>query len=244
MAKVDLKKSAGFSLLLEDGELQPQDMEYYRKGTVEIDDIRPQLLNQELSYPEVFYHKYLGIDNDDIFSSKNLKVNIYQIPPNFAGIEFVKTRATRLPNHPKIVEVIYGGGTIVMQKMDEDNEKSDIIITKVKRDRKLIVPPGYDFTLVNTRNAQLIAIEVYNSETKHVSQLDSLKGLAYYVIRKNAKREIVRNPVYRNIPKHRKIKWEDIVDDYNITLKTPILKQILRKYDKFDWLFEENDLEI
>ncbi|WKZ31058.1 MAG: glucose-6-phosphate isomerase family protein [Candidatus Dojkabacteria bacterium] len=242
MAKVDLRKSAGFSLYLDDYQLTTQDMQFEEVGKVEIDQIRPQLLNEELTSPEVFYYKYMGLDHDNIFKTKGLKVNIYVIPANFAGIEFVKTRATRLPTHPKIMEVIYGTGSVIMQKFHQDD--SDIIYSKIKREQKFIVPPGYDVTLVNTRNTAMIVVEAYSSVTKHVSQLDSMQGMAYYVIRKNAKQEVVQNPRYRDITKVRKIRWDEVVVKNNITLKTPIVKQILRKYDKFDWLFKENSIKV
>lgn len=243
MARVDLKKSAGFSLYLDDAELSTQDMQFEEVGTVDLEQIRPQLLNEELSSPESFYSKYMGFDHDKIFSSKRLKVNIYVIPSNFAGIEFVKTRATRLPNHPKIMEVIYGNGAVLMQKFESD-DSSDIIYSRIKREQKFIVPAGYDITLVNTRNSSLVVLEVYSSETKHVSQLDTMKGMSYYVIRKNAKQEVVQNPRYRYVSNFRKVRWDDVVVKHNITLKTPIVKQILRKYDKFDWLFKENSIKI
>lgn len=243
MARVDLKKSAGFSLFLDDEQLSTLDMQYEDFGEVGIDQIKPQLLNEELTSPEIFYYKYLGFDHEGIFASKRLKVNAYLIPPSFAGIEFVKTRATRLASHPKIMEVIHGGGAVIMQKFEKSG-KGDIIFSKIGKEQKFVVPGGYDVVLINTRTVPMVVLEVYSQDTKHVSQLDSMKGMSYYVIRKNAKLEIVKNPRYREVDHYRKVIWEEVVSKHNITQKTPVVKQILRKYEKFAWLFNENSVTV
>lgn len=245
MAKIDLKKSSGFSLYYENNVLSAQDLTISRSGEVPIEDIRPQLLNQELSYPEVFYSKYLKLDHDGILANKNIRFNIYVIPPNLAGIEFVKTRAMRLTKHPKIMEVLYGGGSIVMQKLPNKSYKEgDLIVSKLKRDQKVIVPPGYASTVVNSRQTTLIISEIYSDDLNQDAVLDEMQGMAYYVIRKNAKQEIVRNPNYKLAPKIRKVKWDKVLADHSITLRTPIIKQLLRKYEKFKWLFEEDSITL
>jgi len=68
--------------------------------------------------------------------------------------------------------------------------------------------------------------------------------LAYYVIRKNAKQEIVRNPNYKIVNEPEKIDWDSITQEYGITPKTPIIKQIVRKNERFEWLFKENSVSI
>lgn len=242
MAKIDLKKSSGFAIFYDNDLLVMQDLVCPQSGNVDIETIRPQLLNEELSYPENFYSKFLKLDHDGILSNKNIRFNIYVIPANLAGIEYVKTRAMRLTRHPKIIEVLYGGGAVVMQKIDGNSE--DAIIAKVKKDQKVIVPPGYASSIVNTRQSVMIVSEIYSDQLKQNAVLDEMRGMAYYIIRKNAKQEIVRNPKYKSAPTIRKIKWEKILSDSNITLRTPIIKQILRKYEKFKWLFEENSITI
>ena len=74
--------------------------------------------------------------------------------------------------------------------------------------------------------------------------LDGKSGLAYYVIRKNAKQEIVRNPYYKIVNEPEKLDWDKIILNYGITPKTPVIKQIIRKYEKFDWLFKENSITL
>lgn len=242
MAKKDLKKSTGFSMILDGSELDLMDLTCTRSGTVNIGDMENQLLNQELQYPEEFYSRYLGLDNDDILSSKKIKYNLTVIPGNLAGIEYVKTKSKRVPRYAKILEVAHGSGTVIMQSIS--GSKGDVIITKMKRDQKLIVPGGYSMAFINTRQSTAVVSEIYYSEARNQTSLDDMRGLSYYVIRKNAKQEIVQNPKYRMAPDYRKVDWEKTLEKYSITLKTPIIKQILRKYDKFDWLFKEDSIKL
>lgn len=244
MAKVDLKKSLGYSMVYDEGKILPQDISYGEIKEYSIQDMSYQLLNSELTYPEIVYSKYISLDNEGIFASKKLKINEYFIPSNLMGIEYVKTKAVLSAKFPKLFEVHYGGGTAIMQKVD-NNDVVDVIITKIKRDQKFIVPSGYSLVLVNTRQqAPLIVGEIYNSSAKNFNTLDAVGGMSYYVIRKNAKQEIVRNPNYKIAPNFRRVKWDDIFKNLGITLKTPIAKQVLRKYDKFKWLFKEDSITI
>lgn len=243
MAKIDLKKSAGFSLILENNELTSTDFLPKTMLVAEIEDVRSQLLNEDLSYPEIFYTKYLTFDQDNILEQKGLRLNIYVIPSNLAGIEYVKTRANRLKTHPKIIEILYGGGIVILQKY-VGKGKTDIILSKVRKDQKLIVPANYSMALVNTRQSAFVVSEIYQKDLRHSASLDGMKGMNYYVIRKNAKQEIVRNPNYRDESNYRRVKWDEVATRHNITLRTPVIKQILRKYEKFSWLFKEDPLDI
>lgn len=243
MAKIDLKKLSGFPLMYENDTLVMPDLSCIKQESIFIDQMRDQLLNQDLSSPELFYKKFLQIDHDNIFTNKKLRVNLYLVQSNLAGIEYVKTRAARLSNYPKVGEIIYGSATLIMQKMGKEHSV-DVILTKMKKGQKFIVPPGYAFTIINTKQSPLVVLEAYCSEARHTYVLDEMQGMAYYVIRKNARQEIVRNPNYKEIGKFRKVNWDNLIPKQNITFKTPIVKQILRKYEKFNWLFKESSFQI
>ncbi len=43
---------------------------------------------------------------------------MYLIFPNLAGIEYTKTFATRSKRYPRILEITYGGGIVLIQKYD------------------------------------------------------------------------------------------------------------------------------
>ena len=71
-----------------------------------------------------------------------------------------------------------------------------------------------------------------------------MKGMSYYIIRKNAKQETVRNPEYKLAQKPEKINIDGLLSKYGIRKGTPIVKQIMRKYEKYTWLFKEDSVTI
>ena len=244
MAKIDLKQSCGLPIFYSGEDLLPQGLTIGDTSTICIDDIRSQLLNEDLNCPAIFYKKYKDIDKDDIFKNKNIKLNMYPIYPNLAGIEYTKTFATRCKSYPRVLEVTYGGGIILLQKYESPlNHRVFKII--VKKGQKVIVPSGYTCTIVNSRqNSNLIVLEMYTREAKPRIVLDDRKGMSYYIIRKNAKQETVRNPEYKIVNEPEKINPETILSKYGMTSKTPIVKQIMRKYERFKWLFEKDSVDI
>ncbi len=244
MARIDLKQSSGLPLFYSGEDLQPQGLTIADTATICIDDIRSQLLNEELNCPAVFYKKYKDIDKDSVFKSKNLKINIYLIYPNLAGIEYAKTFATKCLKRPRILEVIYGGGTVLLQKYDSP-AKNRVLKSQIKKGQKIIVPPGYTCAIVNSRQtSNLIVLELVARDAKSRVVLDDRGGMAYYIIRKNAKQEIVRNPDYKIVNEPEKVEWDNIISKYGITAKTPIVKQVMRKYEKFEWIFKESSIDI
>ena len=244
MPRIDLKQSSGLPLYYSEEDLQPQGLTIKDTVTFCIDSIRSQLLNEELDCPEIFYKKYKDIDKDGVFKEQNLQINIYLIYPNLAGIEYTKTFATKSSKRPRILDIIYGGGIILLQKY-ESPIKNRIIKIQVKKGQKIIVPAGYTCTIVNSRQgSNLIVLELLSRDANTKIVLDDKGGMAYYIIRKNAKPEIVRNPKYKIVNEPEKLDWDSILTKYGITAKTPIIKQVMRKYEKFEWLFKEDSINI
>jgi hypothetical protein len=245
MARIDLKSSSGFPVIYDGEELIVKDFSFKSKKEITIDDMRSQLLNKELNCPDIFYTKYKELDNDsNLYKEKGIKINFYTLQPNLAGIEYVKTRATRSENYPRIFDFVYGGATVLIQKHNtlRDNR---VIKVSVKKKEKLLVPAGYDIVVVNTRqNSNLVFVEYYCTKARPKVVLDERNGLAYYIIRKNAKQETVRNPSYKVTNKPQKVDWDAVRKEYRITPKTPVIKQIMRKYERFDWLFKKDSVEI
>ncbi len=244
MAKIDLRQSSGLPLFYSGEDLQPQGLTIKDTAVFCIDNIRPQLLNEELNCPEIYYKKYKDIDKDGVFKEKKLKINIYLIYPNLAGIEYTKTFATKSLRRVRILEIIYGAGTILLQKYDSP-AKNRIIKIQAKKGQKIIIPSGYTCTIINSRQgSNLIVLELLSRDAKPRIVLDDKGGMAYYIIRKNAKQEIVRNPNYKIVSEPEKIQWDTVLTKYSITAKTPIIKQVMRKYEKFEWIFKENSVNI
>lgn len=244
MAKTNLKSSSGLPLYFTGEEIQSEEFEASSSSTVELDDIRPQLLNQELDCPDTFYTKYKDIDNKDgHFKKQDLRVNIILMKPNLAGIEFVKSKATKCKSYPRLFEIVYGGGNILLQKYIGP-EENKVFRLQVKKGDKFIVPPEYAICLVNTRQAStLIAVEISSRDARTRVVLEDKRGMSYYIIRKNAKVEVVRNPAYKRIDKIEKLDTDKILKEKRITPKTPLVKQIERKRERYDWFFEKDSID-
>lgn len=244
MAKIDLKQSSGLPVFYSGEDLLPQGLSIGHTSIICIDDIRSQLLNEELNCPAIFYKKYKDLDRDNVFKNMNLKINMYLIYPNLAGIEFTKTFATRSKRYPRIFEIIYGGGIVLLQNY-ESPTRNRIIKIIVKKGQKVIVPQGYTCTIINARqNSNLILVEIHSRDARPRIVLDDRRGMSYYIIRKNAKQETVRNPEYKIVNEPEKMNSDSILSKYGVTEKTPIVKQVMRKYEKFKWLFEMDSVDI
>jgi oxalate decarboxylase/phosphoglucose isomerase-like protein (cupin superfamily) len=236
MAKVNLKKTSGLNLTYFNGSMKFENLTYSKSHDVRLEEMRAQILNEDLQSPEIFYTKYTNVDSEGVFKTKKIKVNLILIPSNVAGIEYVKTRANRCTTHHKIIEIVSGSGVVMIQKFSTSGHNNEIILTKVRNMQKLIIPAGYTYCLINNRLSTLIALEYMSLNAMNKVALDEMKGMAYYVIRKNAKQEIVRNPLYKIVEVHQKVDWEKFYKKCDITPKTPLSRQILRKYEKFEWL--------
>lgn len=243
MARIDLMKSSGFSLSYDNGEITSPDLSFNEVLNVPVTEMTPQLLNKDLTSPEIFYKRYRTIDNEGIYAKKKLRINFYVVQGNLAGIEYVKTRASRIATYPRLLEISYGNAVVLMQNF-QGQEEGDIIVASGKRNQKIIVPAGYTISIINPRSHPLIVCEIVSIDAREQLLLDEMGGMAYYVIRKNAKQEIVRNPMYKSAKKPRRINWDNVYKDFNITLRTPLIKQILRKYEKFKWIFEEDSFTV
>ena len=75
---------------------------------------------------------------------------MFLIFPNLAGIEYTKTFATRSKGYPRIFEVAYGGGIILLQKYDSPS-KNRIIKAVIRKGQKIIIPSGYTCVIINSR---------------------------------------------------------------------------------------------
>jgi hypothetical protein len=163
--------------------------------------------------------------------------------PNLAGIEFVKSKATKCKSYPRLFEIVYGGGNVLLQKYVGPDENK-IYRLQVKKGSKFIVPAGYAVCLVNTRQAStLIALEISTRDARTRVVLEDKRGMSYYIIRKNAKVEVVRNPAYKMVDKIEKLDIESVLEERRITPVRPLVKQIKRKRDRYDWIFEKNSFD-
>ncbi|MBN2100410.1 hypothetical protein JW710_00740 [Candidatus Dojkabacteria bacterium] len=245
---IDLKKYSGLALAFDGSKLLPQEngIEIGSRDVVNIGDVRPQLLNPELTCPTVFYYIFSNIDRKSLLKRKRLRFDMYVIPPNLAGIEYVKTLGTSAGKYPLLLEVVHGYLTLLLQTSNEEPGSIPQVKTttiRLKKGEKLVIPPNHDFVFVNSRQTLSVVAIMYSSKCRMKNIFDDTRGAASYVIRKNARLETVLNPSFRNVSIVKPWKPESIYKDFNLTAKTPIFKQILRKYQRFKWLHDNSKIE-
>ncbi len=237
MASIDLKKKTGLPLQFKNNEIQSKDFRFSKSVQYNLADLRDHLINQTINCPACFYSRYISIDHDDFFKGKNLKLNFYLIQPGIAGIEYIKTHVYILKSYPKILEISHGSGIILMQ----DPETDKIYLSRVRDGNKIIIPPNFKFELINVKlYVPLIACELYSYDARNYRIDEAEENIPYYIISKNSKPAVVKNPDFLNVGKYYRIKAENIGSKYGMSAKLPIVKQVLRKYEKFNWLFEKN----
>ncbi len=230
---VDLTEYAGFQLKLDDlknrfifdDNVTCQDESY-----VGLDEILPVLLNKFVRYPEKVYKLHKNVVPRTENCDTSLSYDIYQIPVGLLGIEFVKTHVYyseyKESKYASIIECLAGELTVIMQKnvkkeatdYEFDTYVEDIVVVTLKRGEKVAIPSGYFYTFVNAGSAGVVMAKLSGKAEIQVdyNNLRREKGLAYFIISKNAKAETVANPKYKIQCKLKVYSVRKIIRDENL----------------------------
>ena len=238
MRRTNLYKATGLPIFFNDDmTIDINGLVYTDLKTFYLEDLRSQLLNPNLKGDLRIYSLLESIDNNDIYKRKNISISLITVYPVIVGIEYAKTHGFKFSENPVLLDVAYGRGRIILQKVVSRFE-NEVIVSPLSKGKKIIVPPGYSFKIVNTGKSPLLIVEIGGlNRDRSLSHLDEMQGMGYYIIRKNCKHEIVRNPHYRLAGNYGNVDWDLVLKKFNISIKTPIVKQTIRKYEKFSWLF-------
>lgn len=177
---------------------------------VKLSEITPILLNKYLRYPEFVYTHRRNISSKDFFCD-GVSYDLMHIPFGLLGIEYIKTHvyySDRVEGkYDCIVEVLQGEMTVVLQKIEPKLDEwqyntgvEDLSIIVLRKGHKLAIPTGYFYTFVNTGSVRLLISRIsaiHRHAPVDYEILKREKGLACYIISKNAKIETVANPKYK-----------------------------------------------
>lgn len=228
------------------------------KVEISLENVRGELLNPALTCPDTFCTNYLHIDQKDTLKKMGLRYDVVVMPPNLAGIEYVKSKGhyndlvTSSDSFPEIFEVLYGWAIVLLQrprlKPAEGNKWSsvndmfdfehldDVIVVRLAKGEKMVIPSGWGHVFINGRQIPLVFSLTRNDQDFKVRRFVPERGAAYYFIRKNARQEVVRNPRYKTVPKFQKGRSDFILKELGMTLKTPVFRQVVRNKSRFKWL--------
>lgn len=209
---------------------------------IQLCNLLPTLLNKSLLYPEIVYeeHRQVFHETDRNIENEGLSFDLISLPPGLLGIEFIKTHIYYSPSEEQgkystVVEVHLGVLTIIMQKnepkgeLDFDTTVEEGMVVKLRKGEKIAIPTGYYYTFINTEDDPVVFVRLFKkSGAIDYSFLKRENGLAYYCIRKNARQEIVHNPLYRSIPKVKKLSPNSYIEELGLSIQTPLYTQMKR----------------
>lgn len=226
----------------------PKELDIELELRISLSDLVPILLNKSLLHPQKVYTEYNGLKHEEhrkLFGTK-LRYDVISLPAGLLGIEYIKSHIYFTAKKSEdddsascVIEVLYGVVTVVVQKNEDPEQPFDSpiiegLIIKVRKGQRLVIPKGRYYTFINTRNMMAIFTRIHtNGNTVDYSVFDKAQGLAYYVIRKNARQEIVLNPRYKYVPKIKKIRPLELSKLHKRLGKSPVYAQVTRNPQKF-----------
>ncbi len=216
---------------------------------ISLKDLNPILLNKSLRYPEMVYREYKSLSNGKTYN-QNFSYDVLVLPSGLLGIEYIKTHVYYSEEKEGIydcmVEVLSGNLTVLMQKNapkeDEfqfDTYVDEVIVFTLKRGERLTIPTGYYYTFFNTTIAPAVFAKVatHNHYPTDYAPFVRYKGLAYFLISKNAKVEIVANPRYKLKCKVKMYNCKRVVQEEQPYIHRKLVEN---KDPIYDFLFEED----
>jgi oxalate decarboxylase/phosphoglucose isomerase-like protein (cupin superfamily) len=242
MSMIDLSDISGLPVAIdkEKCRLSASDtISYQQESTIAIKEISPILLNKFVKYPENVGTMYKNVYQKDHYSkfvNSDLNYNIYVIPFGLLGIEFNKSHVYfsdhEEAKYSSIVEVLHGEITIVIQKnrMNVDPFSNGTVVEKIeilriRKGERIAIPSGVMYSFVNTGSEECAFAFVHSENTERIDYelLSREKGLAYFIISKNAKVEIVANPKYK-IETPTRHKYLNELDEEGLSNYTSVIK--------------------
>lgn len=247
---ISLQDFLGLPLLLnnQDHTLQTAgEVNLEQVDRVKLDMIRPTLLNRTLKYPMYVYTEYMDVCLDkhaSLFKKNKLHYNVLVLPPGLLGIEYNKTHIFSPDKDHNditgIVDIVHGRGLVLVQKLKEKNELSfetevDFVsMFVVKKGDRVAIPQKYMYTFINSSNSPFVIARLFEDDGKiDYRGIWREQGMSYYFIRKNARREVVRNPRYRVVPKLRKVKPDENIRTFKLTSSKPLYTQVTQNPERF-----------
>lgn len=214
------------------------------RNKISLKNLIPALLNKSLHYPELVYEEHVQVFHEDHRNVANtgISYDVLCLPAGLLGVEFIKSHVFYAPaEEPNgtvstVVEVIFGVLTIIMQKnlaKDEFEFHTSVqegLIVKLHKGEKIAIPKGYFYTFINTEETPVLFVRIYRKKgILDYSILKKERGLAYYCIRKNARQEIVHNPIYRNIPQIKELTANAFLDLVDISPQRSLYTEMMSK---------------
>jgi glucose-6-phosphate isomerase len=181
--------------------------------------MREVLMDPDASGPAVHYHMVRG-------GTDQKNITVWE--PGKVGEEYIKTYGHyHVGNLDETYWVLYGEGIAIVQKRTTgpdgqpiDDQIEGIYAVWVKAGDLLYMPAGWGHLVANIGQTFLVTADdspVNFEEVDPVSlpghadyeAVKKMRGFAYYVVGKDGKPSLVKNPLYKQVPETELIEVKD-----------------------------------
>lgn len=254
MARKQIGDSIGISIEREKQTVHVIDEFYTEKSRVPftLEGIISQAINTSVIHPLHLGEKIEIYPSEGILSLRKYRVVVNHLLGNLIGIEYVKTPGQRYETHGSYIQCLEGKISIILQKSSFDHtmfayEAHDTYLVNLSKGLGFIIPPMFEYTVINTQLKDTVFVEIYNSDAICQNVFENHKGAAYYVIHKNSKKEVVRNPYFKKCTPIRKINISSLSDSiFTKPFSIPMLFQNIknRDDDRIKYLLGEKEFDL
>ncbi len=222
---------------------------------ISLQEIVPTLLNKYIKYPENVYEHLQGVSLDihENYDSKDFTFDIVALPYGLLGIEYIRTHLYgseyQEGKFDAIVQVLTGKLTVLLQRniSEEDpynfeKKVEEMVIVNLKKGDKIAIPSGFIYTFVNTGVHSVVFSKVTAKDNAAIdyNTISRERGLAYYIISKNARVETVPNPKYKILNTLRELKSSQYIDEMEDS--TSVKNFCITEDPLYDFVVKQSDV--
>jgi|GEM_PF-6378162 len=210
-----------------------------KKIVIGAENVKRIYINSYTVFPKTIYKIYYLDEVKPIFSKVGLTITLMTIFPEIIGIEYAKTKTFKAVSYVRVVEIIQGKGRAILTSPTLDA----VFIINFDTGSKFIIPPDWFYTLVNIGKKTVFLVELHNRNDQSTECLKGYRGAPFYIIERNSSKEVVKNSRYKNIREYATLDMDVMSKYLDIAPKTAIIKQFLRKYEKFAWFYDPSAID-
>lgn len=205
-------------------------------------DLRKHYLNSVTVFPKLVYRSYWLEDVFDLFSEAGLKLKFTVVYPDIVGIEYSKTKTIKSCGSARIIECVQGTGILIKQP-DTSSIHDTVVphLINMNVGKKVVVPEGWCYTLVNAGMEPFATLEVMKREQPVNEILRGKRGAPLYIIERNGTPEIVKNSQYKNVHKYVTLEPDEYLKKLNIQPSVSVAKQVQQNASQLNWFTEPDN---
>ncbi|HBU07767.1 MAG TPA: glucose-6-phosphate isomerase [Candidatus Omnitrophica bacterium] len=242
----DLSKTSGLGLKLDVKKhslIPGKDLNKVKPEVRYLKEVKEALAEKSITEPEQLYYIYRGlrdIKDEDIIRRNKLRYDITVIRPGNLGNEYMKTAGqNHRGDYGELYEVVYGKAWCLLQKKNTKNSRiiEDVILIKAVPGDKVVIPPEYGYTLINTGKTHLVVSRWVSSESSLEYELYKMRGgAAYFVFKDNLGERFEVNPYYQEVPKMRVARPLKKIEKFGLSSQEPMYLLARSQAGKLDFL--------